>query len=245
MLAKLLTTFFKREAKRIADEAVEHFEQAHKADTESWQPNLDSWVQISTPVAEALQDEFMNAVGQFVNAGINLTPDALLALDQRAQAFAHERGAELVGMRLVDGEFVPNPNPQWAITETTRETIRGLVEKAFAEGCTPQQLRDAIESSVMFSRQRAMTVARTELARAHVRGSLEGASQAGVTKKRWLINPESPTAYEDDCGANQDQGAIPLASPFQSGDDGPPQHPNCECTLIFEFEPSPSEAQAE
>lgn len=187
----------------------------------------------------------MSAVTQFVNSGINLTPGAMLSLDKRAQEFAHARGAELVGMRLVDSEFVPNPNPTWAITESTRDAIRELVEEAFTEGLSPQQLRDAIESSVMFSRDRAMMIARTELARAHVKGSLEGAAKAGVTTKRWLTNPESKTAPDDECGANEDQGPIPLTTVFQSGDEGPPQHPNCECTLIFEVEPSPAQPEGE
>jgi hypothetical protein len=232
---RILKGFFAREAKRIADEAAKHLEEATKADQEQYEPDLSGWVVMTAPIAQALHEEFMSSIEKFVASGIELKPDDMLVLDKRAQEFAHARGAELVGMRLVDGQFVPNPNPKWAITESTRTTIRELVEEAFTEGYSPRQLRDEIEEHVAFSRDRALMVARTELARAHVRGGLDGAKAAGVATKRWVINPESPTAPVDDCGLNATAGDIPLDSKFPSGDDGPPQHPSCQCTVVFGF----------
>ncbi len=186
----------------------------------------------------------MFSVEQFIASGIGMKPDDMLVIDKYAQQFAHARAAELVGMRLVDGKLVPNPNPKWAITESTRTAIRELVGEAFTEGYSPQQLRDEIIESVAFSRDRAMTVARTELAHAHVKGGLEGAKVAGVTTKRWVINPASPTAPVDECGQNEDVGEIPLDAAFPSGDPGPPAHPSCECTIVFGFGSGEPEQEA-
>ena len=96
--------------------------------------------------------------------GANIGPDKFLVLDKAALEFAQAHAAELVGMQATDEGIVPNPNPAMAITESTRDMLRGLVVRAFKEGLSPAQLAKAIEASVGFSEHRAYDMAIAETA---------------------------------------------------------------------------------
>jgi hypothetical protein len=63
-------------------------------------------------------------------------------VNEAAVAWAKDRSAELVGMKYVDGELVPNPRAEWSIEETTRDTIRDLVTQATEEGWSMDDLAD-------------------------------------------------------------------------------------------------------
>jgi len=165
--------------------------------------------------------------------GANIGPDNFLVLDKAALEFAQAHAAEAVGMLVTAEGMVPDPDPAMAITEPTRDVLRGLVVRAFKEGLSPAQLAKAIEASVGFSKHRAYDIAIAETARAQCAGALRTALEGGMTHKRWLINPESPTANHDECGENANAGWIPIAGKFPSGDIGPPNHPRCACTLVF------------
>ena len=79
--------------------------------------------------------------------------------------------------------------------------------------------------------ERAALIANTEIRRANSAGSLAGykeARTAGVDiKKEWLLGSEPC----DECEENAAQGPIDLDDAFASGDDEPPAHPNCNCTV--------------
>ena len=156
-----------------------------------------------------------------------------LVLNKAALKFAQEHAAELVGMQVTAEGMVPDPDPAMTITKPTRDLLRGLVVRAFKVGLSPQQLAKEIEAAVGFSKQRATDIACTEIARAQVAGELCTAIEGGMTHKRWIINPESPTANHDECGENAKAGWIPIAGKFPSGDIGPPSHPRCACCLVF------------
>jgi hypothetical protein len=119
-----------------------------------------------------------------------------------------------------------------AITESTRKGIRDLVVRSLTDGLTVDQLSNELESSYQFSNLRAETIARTELASAHVEGTLTTWKLSGVVEgKRWLLGSEHP-GVEDECDENEADGVIDLEDVFSSGDDGPPAHPNCVCALV-------------
>lgn len=156
--------------------------------------------------------------------------------NQSAVSFAQDRGAELVGMRIVDGAVVPNPNPQWAITDGTRSLLRAHVQRALEQGTSPGELQQEIIDGFAFSPARALNIARTETARAFGLGSLAAAKASGVVKtKEWVLSSEHP--YEDECDQNEGAGAIPLGDAFPSGDDSEPAHPGCliEGSVIAAF----------
>ena len=180
-----------------------------------------------------IDDGTPKGVKNTIAQGANIGPDKFLVLDKAALEFAQERAAELVGMQVTAEGMVPNPNPAMAITESTRDMLRGLVVRAFKEGLSPAQLAKEIEASAGFSKQRAMDIACSEIARAQCAGGLRTALEGGMTHKRWIINPESPTANHDECGENAKAGWIPIAASFPSGDICPPSHSRCACALVF------------
>jgi hypothetical protein len=151
-------------------------------------------------------------------------------LNERAAAYSGERAAELVGMKYDEaGNLVPNPDAEWAITDTTRDDIRDLVEQAFTDGMSPDELSTAIED-LIDDPDRADMIARTELADAQSEADLDAAKESGVvTGKYWLLG-ENPCSV---CQDNADAGTIDLDEEFPSGDDGPAAHVGCECALGF------------
>lgn len=114
-------------------------------------------------------------------------------------AFTRARAAELVGKRVLDdGTIVDNPNPKWAITDGTRDLVRGTITQAFQEQWSRDQLIDALEQSYAFSTTRATTIARTEITRALVDGNVEGWRQSGVVEgKSWILGSEHDD--DDEC----------------------------------------------
>lgn len=151
--------------------------------------------------------------------------------NENAASWARDRGAELVGRKWVDGELVANPDARWAITDSTRDSLKGLVERAYTDGMTPAQLKTAIQDSTAFSPARAKLIAKTETAKASIQGSIEGWKASGLVEgKRSLLSDDHD--IDDECNDAAEDGAIPVDDEFSTGDDGPPYHPGCNCSLI-------------
>ena len=152
--------------------------------------------------------------------------------DALAIEFAEERGAELVGMtRQADGSFTPNPNPEWSITEATRDMLRTVVATAVEEGWSTDKLRQAILDDHAFSSVRAKTIARTEIAFAHEAGNMAGwAASNQVAGTEWLLGSEHEK--DDECNDNAEAGVVPLGEDYPSGDAHAPAHPKCVCATV-------------
>jgi SPP1 gp7 family putative phage head morphogenesis protein len=181
---------------------------------------------------EELQAAFKEAAVEGAKmVGLAAQDDLLSQLDEEALEYARQRAAELVGKKWVDGQLVDNPNAKWAITDTTREELRELIAEGLEDGMSPQQLADEIEEAFAFSAARAETIARTELAFAHVQGNVEGWRQSGeVEGKQSILGSEHD--LDDICDNNADAGVIGFDEPFPSGHQFPPYHPNCVCDVI-------------
>lgn len=150
--------------------------------------------------------------------------------NERAEAWAANRAAEMVGKRVVDGVVIDNPNPVWRIDEGTRELLRGFVGEALDGGWSNSELASQIVEAFAFSEARAETIARTELAFADVAGNMVAYRASNVVAgKRWLLSNDDGCC--DDCEGNAAQGVIDLEEDFESGDDAPPAHPNCRCDV--------------
>lgn len=161
-------------------------------------------------------------------AAVNRT-DMFDVADQYGVDYGKARGAELVGMRVLeDGRIVRNPNPEWAITETTRNAIRDLVVRALEGGWSPAKLRDEIIHSEQFSNYRALMVSRTEASIAHNAGQHAAAEDSGMEFKQWLVGDEPCDICEP-----LDEEVRPIGEEFSSGDNAPPAHPNCRCSLVY------------
>jgi HK97 family phage portal protein len=117
------------------------------------------------------------------------------------------------------------------VAETTREEVRALVGQAAAEGWSPGRLATQLAGlAEVHSRERAETIAVTELADAYTRGSLLAYRDSGVVARvRWLTT-EGACAI---CGPLANV-AVPLGDLFPGNLAGPTAHPRCRCALAPE-----------
>lgn len=194
--------------------------------------NSQGWLAITGVMADELakvaSDGGLEAI---IQLGIEDDVDAMLDLvNERAVKWAKSHAAELVGMKWVDDELVPNPDAKWRIDEATRDGLAKLVTQAEAEGWSNDALAKAISESYSFSAERAMLIARTETANADVWGNMAAYEASGVVdRKRWLV---AQSDFCPVCAGNGDDGEIGFDAPFTSGVFHPPAHPNCRCDVV-------------
>lgn len=148
------------------------------------------------PVTDAWWDEFgrelVEEMGVFLAAGMSagtLEASLMLGVDfthpsQKAVEFAMDRAAELVGKKWVNGVLVDNPNPVWAITDSLRAQVAGLVQDGVEGGWSTKTL--ASNMADFFNTYRAEMVARTETGRAYNYGAAEFYKANGVD----LVDPQ-------------------------------------------------------
>lgn len=170
-----------------------------------------------------------------VAALLQVMPDPAVGMvtniRSRAVKWAHDRAAEMVGMKWVGGEIIQNPAAEWQITEGTREMIRAQVVQAMQNGDSVQELAGRLKESHAFSNTRARTIARTETAMADNMGNLIGWEETGlVAGKRWITAEDDKVS--EICNTNGKMGVIGLHEHFAHGGMTPPAHPNCRCTVV-------------
>jgi hypothetical protein len=189
-------------------------------------------------VDEDTVDDIDRALGDAVLAGaaqgmldVGVTDRALISqANQLAQQWAKKRAAELVGKKWVDGELVDNSRAKWAISDTTRDIIRDEIQTALGKETWMHDLIASLEESTAFSSSRAEMVARTEVSRAQVTGTLEAWKKTGVVKTvSWHNSVDDPC---DECVGNAEAGEVELGRQFPDGSIAPPAHPRCRCSLL-------------
>jgi len=141
-------------------------------------------------------------------------------------------------LRLIDAEkylLTHGAELVTQINETTRQTIARILTDSVKSGLSVDDIASRIMANVDDMKWwRARKIAITETSKAWTfaelesAGLMEGAGYKMV--KEWLLGPLHPRY--DPCDHNHEQGAIPIHQPFSTGDLGPPQHPNCGCSLI-------------
>jgi hypothetical protein len=163
----------------------------------------------------------------FVQLGVD---DAKMINRSNATAgrYAHERAAEMVGMKWVDGELVDNPDAKWAISDTTRDKLKALVEKAFEDEENLSGVIDRIKESDIFSQARATMIANTEVANAQVKGNLAAWTETGMVETvDWVLAGNHEDDSPCDCEEMAEGGPYALDSLPEY-----PRHPNDECLLV-------------
>ena len=187
-----------------------------------------SWDELADTVAIQLKSIAIPA-GEHSVAQLHVSNASMIhEVNAVAGAWADERAAEMVGMRRNDqGVLVPNPNAEWAITDTTREQLRAIVTDAFEHNTSMKQLIADIRDAGAFSKARAKMIARTEAALAQSQGNLAGWKTSGMVKQvNWHLSIEHNPAQPCLCPV------YAAESPFDI-EDVPrcPAHVNCCCSI--------------
>ena len=124
---------------------------------------------------------------------------------------------------------------------TERETLAVMRFEAALreEGLSPAIIQKQVERYASYLHEnRAYRIARTELSFAYNRGQLEAVRQAvesgwlpGQAKKVWLTAPDDRLC---DICESLDGEERALDEPFSIGEDAPPAHPNCRCSVSYQ-----------
>lgn len=237
---KVLTRAFQKTGPKVAGAVRERLKKAERGELQKNDIGdddlpLDDISDAADDLAEVSSGAAREvARGALARVGVGDDEGMVNRVSARAVAQARARAAELVG-KSWDEEtqsFVDNPDPDMAITDSTRAMIRDIIANGLQDNLSADEIADQIETSTAFSPERADLVAKTEIARVNSDAALtayQDVADNGVpVKKRWIIAAQDVC---DDCTANAKQGAIDLDEAFQSGDQSPPQHPNCRCTI--------------
>jgi SPP1 gp7 family putative phage head morphogenesis protein len=190
------------------------------------------WTALVLPAASALKKAAEAGVkAAVVQIGVSDDERIFDLANPQAIQYATERGAELVGKRVMpDGAVIDNPDAKWVISDTTRDRLRELTVQAEQEGWSATKFGQAVTGDPAFGGKRAMMIARTECAFADIQGNVAVYRESGlVDRKEWVTANDD--LVSEDCAANGEQGVIGFEDEFQSGDLWPPAHPNCRCTL--------------
>ncbi len=228
-LSSALSGIFKKQAAKVAKQ-LSAVGKADKADD----PLSDiNWTEWQGPLNDSLATYITSTAKSGANeAYMQLAIDDPTAFDlanESAIDWSKTRAAELVGMKVDDsGDLVPNPKAEYSILDSTREMIRGDVTEALESGATTDELAAKLADSYAFSDTRAEMIARTEIAKADVQGSMILYRESGVVEsKQWIVGD----GCCDDCQA-MDRQVVGIDEEFSDGSDGPPAHPQCRCDVI-------------
>ncbi len=140
----------------------------------------------------------------------------------RAQGYAADYARERAGELLSGKDSIP---------DVSLRRLGELVSQAIDSGASIGQLRQNIEKDLVFSRERAQTIAVTETAFALGAGGKQAAQDQGQDEKMWETSDDEVTCEE--CTGNADDGWIGIDDLFSSGDDAMPAHPNCRCDVVY------------
>lgn len=115
------------------------------------------------------------------------------------------------------------------IDPTTVQRLRSALADAYDAGADFEGLVDAVQETYAdFNSTRAAMIAQTEMNAAYNAGRKQLGIDLGFNEKAW--DPDG-TACEAICVPNVLDGWIAIGEDFDSGDDAPPAHPNCDCSL--------------
>lgn len=257
-LRRALTDFLAEAGPKIADQIVPKYRARFRKDDDPESEDIDGWlaqvmgaldfegwVSMVPEIAGYLRDAAaVSGKKTLTQLGINAGADPFRIVNQWAVDFANDRAAELVGMKWIEGEVVPNPDPRWAITEGTRTLLRAQIKQAIEDGASSGELREQIVTNYAFSPARALNIARTEVARAEAQGSLKAAKESGVVRlKTWLTAGDHTQDEEDECDDAAAMGPIAIDETFGEAGDAPPAHPSCRCVLSYSTEEGPQAAE--
>ena len=176
---------------------------------------LELGEEVTGELTTAMRAAFRRAAAVGITqVGIDVTDDITKQVDKAAVRYAEEHGGELIT----------------DLAGTTDDDVQRLLARAVDEGMSADELSDAVLDLGAFGDARADTIARTELAFAHIAGNKEGWTLSGeVVGKRVILGDQHDVP--DICDDAADAGVVPLEADFVDGASDPPFHPNCVCDI--------------
>lgn len=146
------------------------------------------------------------------------------------------KAADPIDFQLTNPHYLAQLNSQASyllnrsqLDGTTVSRLASMIAAGKADAMTNQEVADQISSEFPdIADYRAQMITRTEVARAMNAGDLAGMVENGVPTKAWVAAGNNPCII---CLNDESDGYIPVDSMFESGDEAPPAHPNCECYL--------------
>lgn len=192
-MAQLLQGAMREEAERFADWLIPRLfpegDKAPLADVGKISAPIDDWDwsewvdMLIDPLAAELRK--IHRQGMYDVFATLEFEDSFSLRNERAEAYARQRGAQLVGRRVLpSGQVIDNPNPEFTLSDSTREMLRGTITRSMEQGLPPAQLREQIVNDYAFSPTRANAIANTETAFAYNDASIDAYAEAGVTRVR-------------------------------------------------------------
>lgn len=123
-----------------------------------------------------------------------------------------------------------------SVDDTTKEWLSKEILKVKEGQYTFQEASDVIREKVPETYEgRSMTITRTETNNMVNEGEWRTAVNNGASHKLWATVGDNRVS--DECLQNESEGIIGIQETFSSGDERPPSHPNCRCTLEYQFAP--------
>ena len=228
-LEKLVRARFRAQRKAIlASHALRQLVAKEAAETDE-QARARIEQQIAASIGPVVYGEPVTAKAAAVYDGAirNAATEGLEAVTSDfAPSFEAANQESFVSEYLKDGGFTRLTGQ---IDKTTVDRIASALADAYEEGADFDGVAKAVKGEFAdMTEYRARMIAQTELNDAFNQSIMHFGAQAGATKKAWMVDL-APCVI---CIANSLEGDIDLEDDFESGDDAPPAHPNCLCSLV-------------
>lgn len=194
----------------------------------------EEFAALATGLKQPLMDSAMSGVSESA-LQFDISDAGMLATSNDvARAWAKDRAAELVGMKWINGELLPNLNAKWAITDTIRDELRKILEDAFSKEIPLDEVIQQIKEAGSFSESRSEMIARSEISRSQVQGELATWKASGmVLTYGWILSEDEDIC--DECISIEDGTSEWGEPPWEFGKGPIPlddTHPRCRCGLI-------------
>jgi broad specificity phosphatase PhoE len=171
-----------------------------------------------TPVTAADQETYARAIAAAIDSGGTAAADMLSSTATDTESFISEY-LKTSGLSQVTGD----------LDRTTVDNLASAIADAYEQGADFDGIVQAVKDSFAQANQyRAQMIAQTELNDAWNQSLMHFGEEAGATKKSWVTDL-APCIV---CIENALAGEIDFDEDFDSGDDAPPAHPNCQCSLM-------------
>lgn len=160
-------------------------------------------------------------------------------------ALQHEAAKSIIGQAMQEGtgadELGRRLRAVTGLTPKQAQAVETMRAAIIADGVEPAKAAvQAQRYADMLHRQRALRIARTELASAYNQGQDAAIKQAidagmfdGQVEKVWSTAEDERTCFV--C-SSMDGTRLGMGSDFAAGVEVPPIHPSCRCVILYEVQ---------